>query len=139
MQADYLDAHQRHWDDAERLYGACRWANADHLYGMAAECGLKQLMRAFGMPFDENRSQPAKEQDRKHADAIWARYESYRCGHHQGCSYVLTGDNPFDKWEVSQRYANQSHFSQARARTHQAGAQMVCNLVRQAQYDGLLP
>ncbi|WHF34964.1 hypothetical protein [Aeromonas salmonicida] len=47
MQADFLDAHARHWDDAESLLQAQRWANADHLYGMAAECGLKQLMRVF--------------------------------------------------------------------------------------------
>lgn len=139
MQADYLDAHQRHWVDAEHLFGASRWANADHLYGMAAECGLKQLMRTFGMPFDENKSQPAEVHDRVHAKAIWARFESYRSGHHQGSGYVLPGSNPFADWEVSQRYANQSHFSQARASAHQAGAQMVCKLVRQAQYDGLLP
>ena len=49
MQANFLDAHERHWGDAERFFSAGRYANADHLYGMAAECGLKRLMVHFGM------------------------------------------------------------------------------------------
>jgi hypothetical protein len=40
MNADFLDAHYRHWQDAELLFGRGRLANADHLYGLAAECGL---------------------------------------------------------------------------------------------------
>lgn len=43
MQSDFLDAHNRHWQDAEQLFEAQRWANADQLFGMAAECGLKSL------------------------------------------------------------------------------------------------
>lgn len=39
--ADFPDAHARHWQDAERLAQAGRWANADQLYGYSAECGLK--------------------------------------------------------------------------------------------------
>ena len=31
MKADFLDAHNRHWKDAELLFNAKRWANADHL------------------------------------------------------------------------------------------------------------
>nr|VFK54807.1 MAG: hypothetical protein BECKTUN1418F_GA0071002_105616 [Candidatus Kentron sp. TUN]VFK55380.1 MAG: hypothetical protein BECKTUN1418D_GA0071000_103118 [Candidatus Kentron sp. TUN]VFK60455.1 MAG: hypothetical protein BECKTUN1418E_GA0071001_105815 [Candidatus Kentron sp. TUN] len=47
MNADFFDAHNRHWQDWEQLFASERWANADHLYGMAAECGLKCLMQAF--------------------------------------------------------------------------------------------
>jgi mRNA interferase MazF len=35
MQADFLDAHERHISDADLLSLAQRWANADHLYGIA--------------------------------------------------------------------------------------------------------
>jgi len=45
MTADFLDAHERHWTDAEILFAQGRFANADHLYGLSAECGLKWLMR----------------------------------------------------------------------------------------------
>ena len=47
MNEDFLDAHLRHWTDAELLYAAQRWANADHLYGISAECGLKGLTETF--------------------------------------------------------------------------------------------
>jgi len=138
MQADFLNAHERHWDDAERLLQAQRWANADHLYGMAAECGLKRLMLAFGMPYDARKDRPASGQDRVHADGAWARFESYRSGHTRGAGYVLPANAPFDNWDVSDRYAHQSNFDRALATRHQAGAQAVRNLIAKAQREGLL-
>lgn len=138
MQADFLDAHERHWDDAERLLDAQRWANADHLFGMAAECGLKRLMLAFGMNYDTARDRPSQSADRQHANSIWARFESYRCGHHQGAGYALTTPNPFANWDVGQRYAHQSNFDQARVQAHQAGANLIRQLVQKAKREGLI-
>ncbi|MDM7457165.1 MAG: hypothetical protein P3W97_007935 [Tepidimonas sp.] len=138
MQADFLDAHERHWTDAEGLFQTGRWANADHLYGVAAECGLKRLMLAFGMPYDSTRDRPAEGRDQVHANKIWDRYESYRCGHHQGAAYALSTPNPFSDWDVAQRYAHQSNFDQARTQAHQSGASVVRALIKKAQKDGLL-
>jgi hypothetical protein len=137
MQADFLDAHQRHWDDAEHLFRAGRWANADHLYGVTVECGLKRLMHAFGMQYDLD-GNPSKKEDRKHANGIWARFESYRSGHLHGTGYVLPSSDPFLDWDISQRYANQSHFNRARAQYHQVGASAVCELIKKAQREGLI-
>jgi hypothetical protein len=67
MNIDFLDAYLRHWEDAEALFGSERWANADHLYGLAAECGLKRLMIAFGMPVTTS-GDPQHRNDRVHAD-----------------------------------------------------------------------
>jgi len=138
MQADFLDAHERNWGDAERLFQAQRWANADHLYGLAAECGMKRLMLAFGMPYDASKDRPTRQQDRVHADGTWARFESYRSGHAHGRGYVLPAGNPFGSWDVSDRYAHQSNFDQARAQGHQAGAQTIRDLIVRAQREGLL-
>jgi hypothetical protein len=139
MQADFLDAHERHWADAEHLSQAGRWANADHHYGIAAECGLKRLMLAFGMPYDLTKDHPQERDDRVHADGIWARFESYRSGHTLGAGYILaTTSNPFDNWHISDRYANRSNFNEARVLAHQSGAQAVIQLVKTAQYAGLL-
>ncbi|RUQ38618.1 MAG: SAM-dependent methyltransferase [Candidatus Competibacteraceae bacterium] len=138
MQADFLDAHERHWDDAERLFQAQRWANADHLYGMAAECGMKRLMLAFGMLFDAAKDRPAQQVDRVHANGVWARFESYRSGHAQATGYALPPSNPFANWDVADRYAHQANFDQARAQGHQAGAQTIRNLIAKAQREGLL-
>ena len=138
MQSDFLDAHHRHWQDAEFLYAAQRLANADHLYGMAAECGLKRLMQVFGMPFDDERDRPSVGQDRQHAEKVWVRYETYRSGHHQGVGYGLPSLNPFDDWHAAQRYAHRSHFSSQRADPHRQGAREVHQLVSKACLEGLL-
>lgn len=138
MTADYLDAHQRHWDDAERLRGTERWANADHLYGIATECGLKRLMLAFGMTFDVSKGMPAEGKDREHANGIWARYESYRSGHPQGAAYALPAVNPFADWHVSQRYAPQAAFDRTRVEKHRRGAESVSLLVKQAHLEGVV-
>jgi hypothetical protein len=139
MDADFADAHNRHWDDAERLFFAERWANADHLYGVAAECGLKRLMQVFGMDVGKDGS-PKKSDDRKHIDKIWHRYETYRSGHAQGASYSLPtiSRSPFDNWEASQRYAKESAFHQGHVAPHRSGAEFVRRLLAQARRDGLL-
>ncbi len=138
MQTDFHDAHERHWDDAERLHQAQRWANADHLYGMAAECGLKRLMLHFGMRWDGVKDRPTEAEDRKHANEIWSRFETYRSGHLQGAGYMLPSGEPFQNWDVNQRYAHQSNFDQIRAQAHQRGAKEVRDLVKRAQRDGLI-
>ncbi len=135
--ADFLDAHQRHWDDAEHLFQAQRWANADHLYGMAAECGLKRLMMRFGMEVNSSGS-PTDTKDWRHANNIWARFESYRSGRIEGVGYELPTNNHFSDWDVSDRYAHQLNFNQINVQAHQAGATVVCGLIKKAQRDGLL-
>jgi hypothetical protein len=138
VKADFLDAHDRHWDDAECLLQAQRWANADHLYGMAAECGLKRLMQQFSMSVDAGTGSPVDRNDWKHANNIWERFESYRSGHKQGSGYVLPLTNPFLDWDVSDRYAAQSNFNQARAQRHQAGTTVIRELIKKARREGLL-
>lgn len=138
MRADFLDAHERHVLDAQCLLNLQRWANADHLYGMAAECGLKRLMLAFGMPYDTSKDRPGDATDRTHIDNVWSRFESYRSGHHQGAGYILTASNPFADWHVAQRYAHRSSFDEARAKAHQAGSTLVHNLIQKAKREGLI-
>lgn len=137
MQADFLDAHERHWGDAETLFRTSRWANADHLYGIAAECGLKRLMVVFGMPSDSSTGRPAHASDRKHVNDIWQRFESYRSGKVEGVGYALSVSNPFGDWDVSDRYAHRSNFDTERVERHRNGALIVRELVANARREGL--
>lgn len=139
MNSDFQDAHERHWEDAELLMANSRLANADHLYGMSAECGLKCLMIPFGMMLEaDGTGTPENKVDKVHADKIWDRFESYRSGHHAGTAYVLPLSNPFTDWNVSQRYAPRSDFNQAQVKMHRTGAEMIRKLIAKAQKDGLL-
>ena len=128
MNADFLDAHLRHWEDAELLWEAQHWANADHLYGLSAECGLKRLMLAFGMSVDTE-GVPTK-RDKVHADAIWQRFESYRLRHSRGAYYLLPADSPFADWHVSQRYARRSDFTEIHVKPHRNGAKAIFDSIR---------
>lgn len=137
VQADFHDAHDRHWQDAEKLYADSRWANADHLYGLAAECGLKRLMLGFGMLLRAD-GVPKGRDDRKHADQLWVRYDAYRESHHTGTAYPVPAVNPFGDWSIEQRYANQNGFDVTRVNAHRRGADVIRRLVSKARADGLI-
>ncbi|MEW6037989.1 MAG: SAM-dependent methyltransferase [Pseudomonadota bacterium] len=138
MNEDFLDAHKRHWDDAELLFQAQRWANADHLYGMAAECGLKALMEKLSPQgaLDPKQDYVHIMEDKKPNNA-WSRYQSYLSGS-RAIMLSLPQTNPFSDWLASQRYAHQANFDQARAQSHRAGAKDVCERIKIAQLGGLL-
>jgi hypothetical protein len=135
---DYLDAMERHWLDAEQLFNLTppSLANADQLYGLSAECGLKALMRKWGMQLSHN-NVPVDSLDRKHADHIWVRYETYRQGLFS--TLALPTNNPFVDWSIHHRYASRSYFQQTVVEGHMRGAAEVKRLVMEAQRLGELP
>jgi hypothetical protein len=135
---DYLDAMERHWLDAEDLFQRTdpRLANADQLYGLSAECGLKALMRKWGMDLNSNNA-PTDARDRKHADLIWDRYGTYRQG--RFTTLALPPTNPFDDWSIHHRYAHRSCFQKAVVEVHKQGAAVVQQIVKEADRIGVLP
>ncbi|MEI7748441.1 MAG: hypothetical protein WCI81_05140 [Chlorobiaceae bacterium] len=137
MNLDYLDAHERHWEDAELLMKTHRFANADHLYGISAECGLKRLMQEFGMLMAGDK--PKIKDDNVHADKVLGRFESYRSGHHFGTNYMLAAQNPFHNWSISDRYAHRREFNSNIVANHRKGADEVRNLLKKAKLEGILP
>lgn len=79
--ADFVDAHRRHWDDAELLFDHARWASADQMYGFSAECGLKAVMKALGMPVDDDTGAPKKRRHWKHVQDLWPVFRTFAQGH----------------------------------------------------------
>jgi hypothetical protein len=132
--ADFADAHERHREDAERLYLEGRRANADHLYGIAAECGLKRLMLAFGMPSNNNTGSPQEKDDRVHVNEIWDRYRVYVRGK-SAVNYCIHS-NPFKDWEASQRYHHQAEFPTNRVDPHKEAVKRIHKLLRLAREEG---
>lgn len=137
MSANFLDAHLRHMIDGEFLYQASRLANADQLFGFAVECGLKKLMITFGMTVAGDGA-PADRADWKHADQVWARYETYRSNSVHGANYVLPTPSPFQDWSASQRYAETNAILRPSVEAHRAAASAIEALVKKAQLEGLL-
>lgn len=136
MSTNFLQAHERHLNDANFLYEDSRYANAGQLYGLAAECGLKELMIKFGMPL--NNGSPQQNADRVHVDRVWQRYQSYQNSAANGVNFSLTIVNPFTGWGIHQRYWQNSCFNQATVEGYKNGVTLVANLIQKARIEGLL-
>jgi len=133
---DFTDAHDRHWRDAEylsgfvsRLLGFASLANADHLYGLSAECGLKAVLVAAGQPIEK----PYKD----HVDKVWPLFVSFAHGR-LGARYLamLPAGEPFRDWEVSQRYWHRRYFRRARLTPHRDAAMAVRAMLQFAVQGG---
>ena len=131
---EFLDAHHRHWCDAEFLFNDGRFANADQLYGFCAECGLKAAMVRFGMRVDE-RGRP-EEPYSKHLPALWPLFKAFVA--QQDARRHLPDfpeGNPFGNWTVHDRYRRADHATKTFVEHHRTGAQNVAEMVRRLMRD----
>ena len=126
---DYADAHNRHWRDAEHLFTCPAWANADHLYGLSAECSLKAVIVAEGRPIHPTY--------KLHVDKLWPAFVSFAQGR-AGAAYLsmLPSGTPFKNWNVGQRYAHQSQFREADVLPHRYAARAVRTIFQSALQGG---
>ena len=125
----YTDAHRRHWEDAELLFARDRWANADHLYGLSAECGLKAIMETLEVPIAGDY--------RRHVDELWPRYRAL-IENRGEMRYLVDGGDPFSDWSIHDRYARRGHVDRARAKRHREGAEEVHLMLENVAADGRL-
>lgn len=133
--ADFVDAHRRCLEDAELLFENSRWATADHLYGLSAECGLKAVMKGLGMRVDA-RGAPVDAQFRKHVRELWSEFGHFVMGRDKP-DYVLAGD-PFANWSIHDRYANRRRFANEDVAPHRQATFRVRRLIQRAGRDGVL-
>ena len=138
-QADFHDAHLRHWQDGELLFGHDRWANADQLYGLSAECGLKAVMLGSGMRVRRSDGAPEQSEHRQHVAELWPVFGAFVSGRIAGgYLHLLPHGNPFASWSIADRYAHGDHFSCTRVDQHRMAADKVRSMVQSAQQDGVL-
>lgn len=134
--ADFSDAHDRHWEDAELLYDNERWANADQSYGFSAECGLKAVMLSHGMPVDATGT-PTEDAHRKHAHELWETCKAFLQGR-LAAQYLrlLPAGVPFDDWSHHDRYAHRRHFEEANVNPHRQAARAIRGMMQTLRQDG---
>jgi hypothetical protein len=127
MPADYCDAAYRHVADAALLLDQKRLPNADHLYGLGAECALKAVMVALSAPSQDGDLQ--ERPHRQHIDKLWSEYQSFVSG--RSASRYLTPlrtvpQEPFSDWRIDQRYLHRTEVSSATTLTTHAKAAKAC-------------
>lgn len=115
MTIDFKNAARRHNDSANMLYDKKIWGDADHLYGFAAECSLKEIMCLLGMMTKSGR--PKSNKHLKHINELWNEYNSFVSGRNQ-LDYCIPSDNPFENWDASQRYMGSRCFDKSRVEPH---------------------
>ncbi|WP_337939347.1 hypothetical protein [Bilophila wadsworthia] len=136
MGVDFLNAHERHWDDAEILYTFEKWANADQLYGISAECGVKSLMCAFGMSMDSVKQKPSLPADRQHIGLLGQRYDAYRSQLY--ATQYQIDFSAFSNWDIGQRYVHESDITQANVQLHREATEAIRETMKQAKLNGVL-
>lgn len=139
MQPDYRDAAERHWEDAGCLSGDSRSANADQLFGLSAECALKAVMQGLGMPLRPD-GVPMEKKHRIHINALWDEFPAFAHSRNEAryAADIDTKANPFDDWDVAQRYCHRSEITQAILEKHQQGAAITMEIFRMAVLDGVI-
>lgn len=101
MHPDYRDAAERHWEDASYLSADKRFANADHLYGLSAECALKAVMQGLGMPLRPD-GVPMDKQNRIHINLLWDEFSTFAQSRN-GARYatgINSMPNPWTSFEI---------------------------------------
>ena len=130
MRDNYLDAHERHLEDADLLFDNARWANAEYLYGLSVECGIKALQEAAGQRVR-----------RQHLPNLMQNmnYFEFR-GRGHPSRYLLPNEvkTAFGNWSISQRYRHRSQFTMTTAQRCRVGAHAMHRLVTNARKDGWL-
>ena len=137
MPVDFRDAAERHSEDAGHLLGDARSANADHLFGLSAECALKAVMLSLGMTLRPDGA-PEDRQHRVHINQLWNEFVTFahdRSGAHYAARMagVL---NPFDDWDVNQRYQHRSSITRELAEKHQQAAMTAKQVLETAVLNG---
>jgi hypothetical protein len=137
MSADFRDASARHFEDAELLLGHPREANADHLFGLSAECSLKAVMLALGMAVNTDGA-PADRGHKVHMPELWAAFQSFAEGR-LASRYLepLDKSNPFSDWAVDQRYWTRAAITTSAPSRHRTAAAQCRLSLEKLLFDGV--
>lgn len=134
MSTDFYNAFYRHATDADLLLDKERWANADHHYGLAAECALKALLLQQGIPSKDG--DIAEQKYRQHINKLWDNYQNFM---QKNNTYDIPMNNPFHDWSIDQRYAHENDIAEQTARNHGAAVASLKKIVEKAELAGVLP
>ncbi|MBF0309418.1 MAG: hypothetical protein HQL56_07825 [Magnetococcales bacterium] len=130
MPENFRDAAQRHLGDATQLFIGNRLPNADHLFGISAECALKAIMQGLHM------SQPGLP-PKVHMFKLWSAHNKL-VNHYQ--PQLNAPANMFNNWSVEDRYlaSTDQKFIHATVASHQKAANDIMNVLTQALLDGVV-
>ncbi len=144
MPIDYKGAARRHFDDAKLLEGAAREPNAGQLFGFCAECGLKALLVAHGLPIEADGNIRRKPDTgfREHMPTLGQRVSGLSVFHdgRQASSYMamIPSIGAFADWLVDHRYFDRAGLPLASIPVWATAASEVVAMIDKAVVDGVM-
>ncbi len=124
MPERYDLAAMRHFNDAVTLEEHERLANADQLFGFAAECGIKSALVA-----SSNQNLAGKH--REHVDRLWglASLQSFSPRFRSLIVVLRALEQPFSDWSTDHRYLADDVVSAEMLARHRKAAKRVLGSV----------
>jgi hypothetical protein len=121
MKTDFKNAYARHQKDANHLFDNKRYANADHLYGLAAECALKAVMIGLEPSLVNKNGDLLDKGNKIHIDKLWGHFRIFLQGRTASSylAHISSNKNPFSNWNVNDRYAHEKRFTKNNTLPHQ--------------------
>lgn len=141
---NFAQAARRHFSDAQHLCAEGRLPNADHLGGLSAECGLKALaVEVFGgrikrgFAHHPSTGNPLKSHVGQ-GTQLWTEVASLAQGRQEPEVMALfTATNPFEDWDVADRYSDGTHLKSTVVHHHLEGARLVIRALEAALISGI--
>jgi len=126
---DFKNAAKKHFKDAELLFGKERFDNADHLFGVSAECAIKALLIHFGVGTDRHTGDIHGY--RQHVNELWPRASLYFSGRTGArfASYFSQPSRPFDNWRVKDRYEAEGAIRRETVDNHRKEAKRINSMM----------
>lgn len=140
---DFAAAARRHFADAELLHVQQRLASADHLAGIAAECALKAILidHMNGYLNSRNRpDHPNRDSSHRysHLPDLWDEIALVAQGRAWNQLTTIFVTNPFERWNVAERYSDGNHITAQRSAEHLTAARTIIDLHHQATTYGVI-
>lgn len=131
---DFKASARRHLRDADLLEQERRVANAGHLYGCAAECGVKALLVGQGIPTDPDGSPMRTSGVREHVNRLVGAVSSRLASKYLA---VIPNIQHFDDWRIDHRYYAEAAIPTS-LQKWKAAACEVGIMLDQAELDGAI-
>jgi hypothetical protein len=141
MSVDFLGSSKRHYQDAELLTSNKRVPNAGHLFGFAAECGIKALLVSQGLKTDPKtgdiiESRPHKY--RTHVDVLINNVQPFPSSRiYSKYLGMMPNLKAFSNWSTTHRYYKESSIPPSHSDWREA-AREVLKMLDEGKLDGVI-
>lgn len=139
---NFSGSSRRHYSDAKLLLANDRLPNAGHLFGFAAECGLKALLIAHGLKTNPATGDIVEAHPYKYRTHISVLINSVQTFSSSRIYSKYLGMMPnlrlFSNWDTSHRYWDESSLPASHEDWNKA-AEEVMRMLEQAILDGVVP